>query len=422
MSKKVDLFGVVSRFQLQETEVDTVTGSLVFSDDQQKAVDSILKWLGDSNRSQVFVFAGVGGSGKSTVTGELGVLLRHKNVRFMSYTGKATQVLRRMLRSAQRRHQLSGELTADTIHSTIYTVDSESPNPEYVLRPKGSFDDVDLFVVDEGSMVGEALRQDILSFGIPTLIVGDHFQLPPVSDDEVESGWMSMPDVKLEQIHRQAAESPIIRFSERIRQRGVGAVIEAREFRVEGSMNSVVKNAVERWRSPFDGVILTHRNVTRNRLNTIYRGNYLKPYDPEKVVAEGDVVIVLRNHREAGLFNGMRGIVRRLGKASLAHQVADIDFVEDGVRLRDGYLLLSQFDNPRTYQSLDLIQVAAPLPKAKTWEDVGYLMDYGGVITVHKAQGSQFDEVVIIGDGAPHDPRWWYTAVTRAVTTLKIWL
>lgn len=45
-------------------------------------------------------------------------------------------------------------------------------------------------------------------------------------------------------------------------------------------------------------------------------------------------------------------------------------------------------------------------------------LDYGYAITVHKAQGSQFDKVLVYDDywkqGEQHR-RWLYTAITRAI-------
>jgi exodeoxyribonuclease-5 len=49
--------------------------------------------------------------------------------------------------------------------------------------------------------------------------------------------------------------------------------------------------------------------------------------------------------------------------------------------------------------------------------------DYGYALTVHKAQGSQWDEVVLFDESyafREHRQRWLYTAVTRAAERLTI--
>ena len=49
---------------------------------------------------------------------------------------------------------------------------------------------------------------------------------------------------------------------------------------------------------------------------------------------------------------------------------------------------------------------------------------YGYAITCHKAQGSQFNKVLVIEENFPFDPeehaRWLYTACTRAIDKLVI--
>ena len=57
----------------------------------------------------------------------------------------------------------------------------------------------DLIVVDEASMVTKDIWNDLLSYGVPVLAVGDHGQLP------IESSFnlMERPVLKLEEIFRQ---------------------------------------------------------------------------------------------------------------------------------------------------------------------------------------------------------------------------
>lgn len=49
--------------------------------------------------------------------------------------------------------------------------------------------------------------------------------------------------------------------------------------------------------------------------------------------------------------------------------------------------------------------------------------DYGYALTVHKAQGSQWDDVVLFDESfafREHRDRWLYTAVTRAAERLTV--
>jgi exodeoxyribonuclease-5 len=53
-----------------------------------------------------------------------------------------------------------------------------SEGPDWILREKLKSKPC-LIIVDECSMVNEALAKDLMSFGIPIIVIGDPFQLPP---------------------------------------------------------------------------------------------------------------------------------------------------------------------------------------------------------------------------------------------------
>ena len=65
-----------------------------------------------------------------------------------------------------------------------YTLDIPEPAPAGPLPEAIPLDilyeDADLIVLDEVSMVNERMAYDIESFGVPVLVLGDPFQLPPV--------------------------------------------------------------------------------------------------------------------------------------------------------------------------------------------------------------------------------------------------
>ena len=74
-----------------------------------------------------------------------------------------------------------------------------------------------LIIVDEASMVDDMMIRDLRSFGVPILAVGDHGQLPPVGG---VGSLMKNPNLRLEQIHRQAEGNPIIALSKMMREEG----------------------------------------------------------------------------------------------------------------------------------------------------------------------------------------------------------
>src|SRR5690606_12714869 len=75
-----------------------------------------------------------------------------------------------------------------------------------------------LVIIDECSMVDEQMGKDLESFGVKILVLGDPFQLPPVKGQ----GYFTdaQPDFLLTEIHRQAADNPIIRLATDVRSAG----------------------------------------------------------------------------------------------------------------------------------------------------------------------------------------------------------
>src|SRR5258707_12947253 len=73
----------------------------------------------------------------------------------------------------------------------------------------------ELIVIDECSMVDAELGRDLMSFGVPVLVLGDPAQLPPIQG----GGFFTEaePDVMLTEVHRQAQDGPVVRLSMEIR-------------------------------------------------------------------------------------------------------------------------------------------------------------------------------------------------------------
>ena len=176
--------------------------------EQDRALKAVDRWLSKGD-AQVFRLFGYAGAGKTT-------LARHfaehvgGEVAFAAFTGKAAHVMR-----------AKGCVGATTIHSLIYRPDTDDDGaeaPSFTLRRDAPASKADLIVIDECSMVDEELGRDLLSFGAPVLVLGDPAQLPPVKG----GGFFTDadPDFMLTEIHRQAADNPIIRLSMNIREGG----------------------------------------------------------------------------------------------------------------------------------------------------------------------------------------------------------
>ena len=84
---------------------------------------------------------------------------------------------------------------------------------QWVLNPNGALAGCSLVLCDEASMVGGKIQEDLESYDVPILYLGDSFQLPPILEGNAESvffnadGSAKTADFTLTQIHRQAEGS-----------------------------------------------------------------------------------------------------------------------------------------------------------------------------------------------------------------------
>ncbi|PPC98073.1 MAG: ATP-binding protein, partial [Methylocystis sp.] len=176
----------------------------IWTPEQDQALTAVARWLETPGARQVFRLFGYAGTGKSTLARHLAEHVEG-DVAFAAFTGKAALVMRS-----------KGCKDARTIHSLIYrATDTETEEPSFVLNDDSAAARAKLIVVDECSMVDEELGRDLLSFGKKVLVLGDPAQLPPVKG----GGFFTdaEPDVMLKEVHRQAADNPIIRLSMAIR-------------------------------------------------------------------------------------------------------------------------------------------------------------------------------------------------------------
>lgn len=385
--------------------------ALQLSPQQQQVVAAVMDWF--KNPSKPFItVGGYAGTGKTTLVAHIRSLLAKENpklkVAFCSYTGKATRVLQENLSTQGINYRQDN---VSTIHSLIYQAvkDSEDHIIGWSRRSKDKFE-FQLIVVDEASMINREIWDDLLSYGVPILAVGDHGQLPPIGG---EFSLMIKPDLRLEQIFRQEQGSPIIRLSVIAREEGTipfgifGKGVKKLR-RADSDTQELLGDLFLRMRD--DMLVLTGYNHTRVKLNTAIRG--LLEFDTA-LPSRGDKVICLRNNHQHKIYNGMVGYIRSIKlNPDLADSFyeAEIAFDEQE-NVFTGQLSVEQFGAQSTLKD-----------ERRKGID---LFDFGYALTVHKAQGSQAETVVVFEERfAKMDDdswrRWLYTAVTRARRELYI--
>lgn len=399
---------------------------------QEKAIQAVSTWFrafsNGETKQQVFRLFGYAGTGKTTLAMKL-VESVSGLVVFAAYTGKAAHVL------AQK-----GCPNASTIHKLIYIPKEKSrerlfelkrllviaksgvegkkgdelsraradieelerklqiekdnaARPMWKLNSESTLRHAKLLVVDECSMVDKQTAEDLLSFGVPILALGDPAQLPPVGGEGFFTA--SKPDVMLTEIHRQARDNPIIELSRIVREGGtlkVGKYGESEVIRLDDWSRESVFGADQ---------LLVGKNVTREAFNRRYRE--LQGIS-QRLPVQGDKLVCLRNNHELGLLNGSLWSV--VESQEVTDGRVDLRLVGEGGEEIDTSAHSSLFlgEKPEWYEKKDADEFT-----------------FGYALTVHKSQGSQWGNVILFDEWRQSDrQKWLYTGITRAAEKLQV--
>jgi exodeoxyribonuclease-5 len=406
-----------------------------WSNQQDQALKKIKAWF--SKREPLFKLFGYAGTGKTTLARQIQEDVGG-NVLFAAYTGKAAHVL-----------QQKGCHGASTIHSLIYhTADkskerlfnlkselaelvkelhdqsanarigthpdvirlkreitaeeTELAKPFFRLNRDSIVRDADLVIIDECSMVGKQMGKDLLSFNTPILVLGDPAQLPPVGD----GGFFTLgnPHHMLSEIHRQAADNPIIRLATQIR-KGQGV-----DHGTYGQSAVVPRVQVTPEMAKAADQIIVGKNNTRRACNVRLRELHGRttPGAPEKY----DKLVCLRNNYDLGLLNGSLWNVVEAGEP-------DDDYVSVRIAPNEDFLAGEEIETLAHASIFKGVDLNMPYWDRKLADE----FDFGYALTCHKAQGSQWDNVLIFDESGifrAHRVNWLYTAVTRAAEKVTI--
>jgi len=350
------------------------------SDEQTAAYDAICNWI-EHGHEQTFWLTGYAGTGKTTLAT---AIAKNHRVAFGAFTGKATQVLRAKLHARQI------EAPCGTLHSHIYTHQFDDQYGRPIFRRKSkdecAFGPGNVLIVDECSMIGRELMEDLLFFGAKILAIGDPGQLPPVGDD---CWFTGRPDFHLSTIHRQALENPIIRASMEIREHGS---FEAAPGFIDkiGSRNIPDEYLLE------SDQVLCGTNKMRTQVNRWFR-------ESASIAAplpiEGEKVVCLKNNHNIGVFNG------GVHLCSAPATPKTLTTVE----------LPIEVDGKTETLICDRAHFGSEKPTPTSHDS----FDFGYCLTVHKSQGSEWPSILLIDDmqfvkDRDQRKKWLYTAVTRA--------
>jgi exodeoxyribonuclease V len=288
---------------------------------------------------------------------------------------------------------------------------------------------LDVGFVDESSMLDERQFDDLKEI-FPTLVLfGDPAQLAPVGSSG-EMVFDKLPEgrrLTLSRIHRQAEDNPILDLAHALGDDRLG--FEEFEAMVQASARAddrvVWAERVEAElmaRSP----VLVWRNATRVRLIQAFRNAYGAPEDAllpgEPLICDG-IELPLK-HRKKRIDLEARGLIKG----------AQVIYMGEGNRPGFARLHVVGAEEPHV-SAASIIKIEKPdeeepfIPSAAT---MGAAFLHGAAVTIHKAQGSQWDEVQVFAPdlyaaaqsgrseaGVPLWKRLAYVAITRAQTRLR---
>jgi exodeoxyribonuclease-5 len=283
---------------------------------------------------------------------------------------------------------------------------------------------LDVGFVDESSMLDERQFEDLREI-FPTLVLfGDPAQLAPVgqSGEMVFDRLAEGRKLTLHRIHRQAEDNPILDLAHALGDERLGfddfeALVQAKARADDRVVWAERVEAGLMARSP----VLVWRNATRVRLIQAFRSAYGAPEDQllpgEPLICDG-IELPLK-HRKKRIDLEARGLIKG----------AQVIYLGEGNRPGFARLHMMGAEDPQI-SAASIIKIEKPdeeepfIPHAAT---MGAAFLHGAAVTIHKAQGSQWEAVQVFAPdlyaaaqsgrseaGVPLWKRLAYVAITRA--------
>ena len=302
---------------------------------------------------------------------------------------------------------------------------------DFITGWKRREEPLDIGFVDESSMLDDKQFEDLKEIFPTLLLFGDPAQLAPVG----QSGTMvfeKLPEkrvLNLNRIHRQQADNPILDLAHAL----ADPQLEFHDF------ERMIEDAARKddrvvWgqrvevdlmaRSP----VLVWRNATRIRLINAFRAVHGAPEDAllagEPLICDG-IELPLK-HRKKRLDLEARGLIKG----------AQVVYLGEGRKPGFSRLHVIGAEDPQV-SAASIVKIEKPdeeepfIPFAAR---MGATFLHGAAVTIHKAQGSQWENVQVfapdlyaaarMGRSEAGQPLWKrlaYVAITRAQERL-IWV
>ena len=290
---------------------------------------------------------------------------------------------------------------------------------------------LDIGFIDESSMLDDRQLDDLKEIFSTLVLFGDPAQLAPVG----QSGNMSfdaLPDsskLVLNRIHRQEADNPILDLAHaladpQLQFHDFEEMIKEASQKDDRVVVSPRVDAELMSRSP----VLVWRNATRIRLIHAFRSVFDAPADElisgEPLICDG--IELPMKHRKRRIDLETRGLIKG----------AQVIYLGPGKRPGFSKVWVVGAEDPQV-NAASIIKIEAPdqeEPFIPFAANMGAAFVHGAACTIHKAQGSQWQEVQLFGPdieaaakfgkseaGIPLWKRLAYVAITRAEHRL-LWI
>lgn len=379
---------------------------------QKEAVLKSISWYyTKSHEQQLWLLLAGAGAGKTTtisyIVRALGI--SSSSVLFCSLTGKACVV-----------NRLKGNMS-QTIHKSFYNAKVYKNNVYFTKKPTiPSF--IKLIVIDEFGMVGDSIIEDILSFGVPVIGIGDPGQIQPLFEKNTYIKEESA-DAYLTEVMRTNSKSGILDIASIYRNKQIpkiGCYGDSNVFEYKEEIKPLVEYSK----------ILVWRNKTRKLINKMIRDDL---NITEKYPIKGEKVVFLANRYDKSIpyigidiniMNGLESIV-----------LEDYKIVNDNqiqLKLRPYFMEDSSefFDvlcNRRIFDSYheDTPELKLIMQTDRELDYNSIFVDFAYATTINSSQGSEYSDVLVLDEVPKFRPEYFnllYTAVTRAQKRVDVLL
>ena len=365
----------------------------IFTPHQDSALKSVASWLkakpGRNGTPRIFRLFGYAGTGKTTLAKHVAEGVDGK-VLFASFTGKAAQVMRN-----------KGCNGASTIHSLIYRArESGEQVPQFDLWDDAPASKAEL-IVDRRMLDGRCRAR-------PGSDVVQRAAAGARRSGAIAAGqWRRIFHRLRSRCHAHRGASAGGGQSDHSPVDGGPRREERCSKQSDGETEVLAREDLDPSRVMEADQVLVGRNHTRRTYNARLRFRRgIEGSLPEA----GEKLVCLRNNKRKGLLNGALFEVATRGRGS--------PIVKLTVRPEESAAAKPFKVSVRPECFTAKIEDVA-WDQRKRYDE----FDYGYVLTVHKAQGSEWDDVVLFDESSAFGEsrqRWLYTGITRAAKRLTI--